>query len=84
MSHYYKLAFTTFRIIGSLIAIYSLLSSVYVLITARIASWAAATPVPDTLIVKFIPVFFYLLLGILVFAFSKQLARMAVKGIDRE
>jgi VanZ family protein len=84
MSHYYKLAFTTFRITGSLIAIYSLLSSVYVLITARIASWAFATPVPDTLIAKSIVVFFYLLLGILVFAFSKQLAKLAVKGLDRE
>jgi VanZ family protein len=84
MSHYYKLAFTTFRIIGSLIIIYSLLSSVYVLIAARTASWAAAAPVPDALIAKFVPVFFYLLLGILVFAFSKQLAKLAVKGIDRE
>jgi hypothetical protein len=84
MSHYYKLAFTTFRITGILITIYSLLSSVYVLIAARIASWAAATPVPDTLIVRFIPVFFYLLLGILVYAFSKQLAKLALKGIDRE
>jgi hypothetical protein len=83
MSHYYKLAFTTFRIIGSLIAIYSLLSSVYVLIAARIARWAAP-PVPDNFFAQFIPVFFYLLLGILVFAFSKQLAKLAVKGIDRE
>lgn len=84
MSHYYKLAFTTFRITGILITIYSLLSCGYVLIAARIVSWASATPVPDTLIAKSIPVFFYLLLGILVFAFSKQLAKLAVRGIDRE
>jgi VanZ family protein len=84
MSHYYKLAFTTFRVTGILIVIYSLFTGVYVLIAARIVSAASATAVPDTLIAKFILVFFYLLLGILIFAFSKQLARMAVKGIDRE
>lgn len=83
MSHYHNLAFTTFRITGILITIYSLLSSVYVLIAARIAIWAAP-PVPDHFFARFIPVLFYLLLGILVFVFSKQLAKLAVKGIDRE
>lgn len=77
MSHYYKLAFTTFRIIGSLITVYSLLSFGYVLITAP-------RTVPSTVIASLLPAFFYLLFGILVFVFSKQLARLAVKGIDRE
>lgn len=77
MTHYYKLAFTMFRIIGSLVSIYSLLSLGYVLITAR-------PTVPSTVIATLLPAFFYLLLGILVFVFSKQLARLAVKGMDRE
>lgn len=84
MSHYYNLAFTTFRIIGSLIAFYSLLSSVYVLVAASIAERASNTPAPETLIAQFIPVVFYLLLGILILAFSKQLAKLAVKGINGE
>jgi membrane protein DedA with SNARE-associated domain len=77
MTHYYKLAFTTFRIIGSLVSIYSLLSVGYVLITAP-------ATVPSTVIATLLPAFFYLLLGILVCVFSKQLARLAVKGMDRE
>jgi hypothetical protein len=84
MSHYYKLAFTTFRIFGSLVVIYSLLSSGYVLITARIVTLAkaglsdgATTPSTVTVIARFLPVLFYLVFGILVFAFSKQLAKLA-------
>jgi VanZ family protein len=77
MGHYYKLAFTAFRILGSLVTIYSLLSLGYVLITVR-------PTVPSTIIATFLPAFTYLLFGILVFVFSKQLARVAVKGIDRE
>ncbi len=77
MSHYYKLAFVIFRIIGSLVTIYSLLSLGYVLITFR-------PTVPSTVIATFLPAFTYLLLGILVFVFSKQLARVAVKGMERE
>ena len=77
MTHYYKLAFITFRIIGSLVAVYSLLSLGYILITVR-------PTVPSTVIASFVPAFFYLLLGILIFVFSKQLTRLAVKGIDRE
>ena len=89
MGHYYKLAFITFRIIGSLIAFYSLLSLGYVLLTIRyvlLASYdvSGGTTVPSTAaaIAKFVPVVFYLLLGLLIFAFSKQLAKLAVKGID--
>ena len=77
MSHYYKLAFTAFRIVGSLITIYSLLSLGYALITFR-------PTVPSTVIATFLPAFAYLLLGILVLVFSKQLAKLAVSGIDRE
>jgi hypothetical protein len=77
MSHYYKLAFTAFRIVGSLITIYSLLGLGYVLITFR-------PTVPSTVIATFLPTFTYLLLGILVLVFSKQLAKLAVSGIDRE
>jgi hypothetical protein len=92
MTHYYKLAFTTFRIIGSLITIYSLLSSGYVLLTVRYVIFAtadnsdapAAIPSTTMVIAKFLPVLFYLLLGVLIFAFSKQLAKLTVKGIDRE
>ena len=77
MSHYYKIAFTAFRIVGSLITIYSLLSLVYVLITFR-------PTVPSTVIATFLPALTYLILGIIIFVFSKQLARVAVKGIDRD
>ncbi len=73
----FKLAFIAFRIIGSLITAYSLLALGYVLITFR-------PTVPSTVIATFLSTFTYLLLGILVFVFSKQLARAAVKGIDRE
>ena len=91
MDHYSKLAFITFRIIGSLVAFYSLLSLAYVLLTIRyvlLASDAVSggTTVPSTgaAIARFMPVAFYLLLGLLIFAFSRQLAKLAVKGIDHE
>ena len=91
MDHYYKLAFITFRIIGSIIAFYSLLSLGYVLLTIRyvlLTSYdvSGGTNVPSTAaaIAKFVPSVFYLLLGLLIFAFSKQLAKLAVKGIDHE
>jgi hypothetical protein len=77
MTHYYNLAFTTFRIIGSLITIYSLLSCGYVLITARPTE-------PSTIIAGLLPAFFYLLFGILLFIFSRGLARLVVKGADRK
>ena len=90
MTHYYKLAFITFRIIGSLITFYSLLSFGYVSITVQYI-WATAdpndgAPLPNTggVIAKFLPVLFYLLLGLLIIVFSKQLAKLAVKGIDRK
>ena len=77
MSHYYKLALTTFRIVGSLITLYSLLSFGYVLIT---------TPrtVPSTVIASLLPALFYLLFGIVVFVLSKWLAKLAVSRTDRE
>jgi len=77
VSHYYELAFTAFRIIGSLVTIYSLLSCGYVLITAR-------PTVPSTLIATLLPALFYLLFGVLVFALSRWLAKLAVSGIDRD
>ena len=36
------------------------------------------------LIANLIPAAFYLLLGVLIFLFSKHLAKLAIKGIDRE
>lgn len=77
MAHYYNLAFITFRIIGSLVSIYSLLSCGYVLLIN-------SSNGPSTIVAALLPAFFYLLFGILVFVFSKQLARLAIKGLDRE
>ena len=91
MTHYYKLAFITFKIIGSLITFYSLLSFGYVLLNVRYDRIAAAGLSGGTIetstgavVAKFLPVFFYLLLGLLIFVLSKQLAKLSVKGIERE
>ena len=75
MTHYYKLAFTTFRVVGIILIIFSLLSCGYGLLVPRPTSIGAA-------IVTLLPAIFYLLLGILLFTLKKQLASLATKGLD--
>jgi hypothetical protein len=74
MTHYHKLAFTAIRVFSTLVIIYSVLSLPYVLRTYP----------QGNLIGSLVPVGFYLLLGILLFVFSKQIVKVAVRGIDRE
>lgn len=74
MTHYHKLAFTTIRVISTLIIIYSVLSFGYILITY----------LKDHLITTLLPAFFYLLLGVILFALSKQIVKLAIKGIDHD
>jgi hypothetical protein len=77
VSHYFKLAFTTFRIVSTIVIIYSLLSFGYSLMVTRPASIGAA-------IAALLPNFFYLLFGVLLFVLSKWLAKLTVSGVDRE
>ena len=72
MTHYHKLAFTIIRVISTLVIIYSVLSFGYVLIVHT----------QDRLIVTLLSPVFYLLLGIIIFVFSKQIVELAIKGID--
>lgn len=74
VTHYYKLAFTSIRVIGILIVIYSVMSVGYVLLIHP----------QGYLITNLISPVFYILLGVILFLLSKQIARMAVKGIERE
>jgi uncharacterized membrane protein (DUF485 family) len=74
MTHYHKLAFTTTRIISTLVIIYSVLSFGYILITYT----------RGHLITSLLPAVFYLLLGVILFVFSKQIAKLAIKGIDQD
>ena len=75
MNHYKNLATLAFRVIGIIVTAYSLVAWVYILFTSRYSERGtlAAATFADLA---------YLIFGVLMIALSKQLASLAVKGLD--
>jgi hypothetical protein len=77
MSHYEKIAVVIIRAAGCCVAVYSLIGIPYNLLGLLLYH-------RDTVIAGMVSSFTYLIVGVVLFALSKPLASLIVKGIPRE